>query len=731
MPMEGQTVSHYQILERLGGGGMGVVYRAVDSRLKRTVALKFLAPVLTRDEDARLRFVQEAQATSALDHPNICAIHEIDSTSDGRMFLVLAFYEGETVGKRIERGPLGTAEALDVAIQVAQGLVRAHESGIVHRDIKPSNLMVTKDGTVKILDFGIAKLSGVTGLTQTGVSMGTVVYMAPEQLKGGLIDHRADIWALGVVLYEMVTGVRPFRGDHDAAAINAILNDTPKHVADLRSDVPAGIGPIVARALQKEAAGRYGTAADLRDDLARCRAALTAPVNTVGIADLWYGLRKSHAAVAVLFVALAIAIGAAVTWSRGAEPRRVRAETIPEIRRLIEQDRLQEAFDLAERAERVVPQEAALTDLWPRMSATVSFETTPLNAEVLARPYAASDREWTRLGRAPLDRIRLPQGPSHIQVRAEGHDTIDTLELFAGRDPVTVRYALPKSGTVPTGMVSVPGGPLEVGFVVLSGTYTPIVAPMYSIDRTEVSNESFKAFVDRGGYGSQEFWKQRFEKAGRVLTWREGIEAFRDQTGRPGPSTWAVGTFPEQQPQYPVSGVSWYEAAAYCESVGKILPTIYHWGHAASVYWSQFIGPQSNFSSKGPVPVGTRLSLSRSGAVDMAGNVKEWAWNRSGNDRYILGGAWSDPEYKFYEPETRSPFDRAPSNGFRCVQILWRRACAAGSGPQRSPADKRLRSRATGVRSTLRGLQEPVPLRQDRLESGRRIDRRLALELAP
>ncbi len=721
--MEGQTVSHYQILEKLGGGGMGIVYRAVDTRLKRTVALKFLPPDLTRDEDARQRFVQEAQAASALDHPNICAIHEIDTTSDGRMFLVLAFYEGETLKKRIERGPLNAAEALDFATQVAQGLVKAHESGIVHRDIKPANLMVTKDGTVKILDFGIAKLSGVTGLTQTGVSMGTVAYMAPEQLKGGAVDHRADVWALGVVLYEMVTGVRPFRGDHDSAVINAILNDTPKSVADLRPDVPAGIGPIVARALQKEAAGRYATAADLRDDLARCRAALTATVNTVANADLWYSLRKSRVAGAALLVALAIAIGAAVTWSRGGEARRVRAETIPEIRRLIEQDRLQDAFDLAERAERVVPQEAALADLWPRMSVTVSFETTPPNAEVLARPYAAGDREWTRLGRAPLAGIRLPQGPSRIQVRAEGHDTLDTLELFTGRDPVTVLYTLPKSGTVPTGMVSVPGGPLDVGFVVLSATVLPIVAPGYSIDRTEVSNEAFKAFVDRGGYRSQEYWKQPFEKAGRVVTWGEGIDAFSDQTGRPGPSTWAVGTFPEQQGQYPVSGVSWYEAAAYCESVGKSLPTIYHWGHAASVYWSQFIGPQSNFSSKGTVPVGTPLSLSRSGALDMAGNVKEWAWNRSGDDRYLLGGAWSDPDYKFYEPETRSPFDRASSNGFRCVQVLGHRACTAGARPRHSLADERLRSRATSVRSTLRGVQEPVPLRQDRLESGRRIDR--------
>ena len=666
--MEGQTVSHYKILEKVGSGGMGVVYRALDTRLNRTVALKFLPQDLTRDDDARQRFVQEAQAASALDHSNICTIHEIDTTSDGRMFLALGYYEGETLKKRIERGPLSAPEALDVAIQVAQGLVKAHEAGIVHRDIKPANLMLTKDGVVKILDFGIAKLSGVTGLTRTGLTVGTVMYMAPEQLNGGGVDHRADVWALGVVLYEMLTGVRPFRGDRDAAVINAILHDTPQRIGELRADAPRALEPILARALGKETSARYATAADFRNDLAGCRATLTAPVRTVGFADLWQGLRKSRAAVAALVVLFAVAIGAAWMWSRGAEARRARTETIPEIRRLIEQDRLQDAFDLAVQAERLIPQDAALAELWPRMSVTVSFETTPPNAEVLAKPYAAVDREWSRLGRSPLNGLRLPSGPARIQVRADGHDTIETLQLFAGRNPVTMRYALPKSGSVPADMVAVAGGPLDVGFVVLSGTILPVVAPGYSIDRTEVSNEAFKAFVDRGGYRSKAYWTHPFENAGRTVTWEEGIKAFRDQTGRPGPSTWAVGTFPEQQGTHPVSGVSWYEAAAYCEFLGKNLPTIYHWGHAASVNQSQFITPQSNFSGKGPIAVGSTKSLSRSGAYDMAGNVKEWVWNTSGHDRYLLGGAWSDPDYKFYEPETRSPFDRAPANGFRCVQ---------------------------------------------------------------
>ena len=208
--MEGQTVSHYTVLEKLGGGGMGVVYKALDTKLNRHVALKFLPPELTRDDEARERFVQEAQAASALDHPNICTIHEIDSTPEGQMFIAMAFYDGETLKNWIERGPLGVDEALDIAIQVAQGLTKAHAAGIVHRDIKPANVMVTKDGLVKVVDFGIAKLTGVTGPTQTGSTLGTVSYMSPEPGGRGRCGSA-----------ERRVGARcdPLRDAHGAAAV--------------------------------------------------------------------------------------------------------------------------------------------------------------------------------------------------------------------------------------------------------------------------------------------------------------------------------------------------------------------------------------------------------------------------------------------------------------------------------------------------------------------------------
>lgn len=269
-----RCVSHFQIIEKLGDGGMGMVYKARDTRLDRLVALKFLLPYLRHNDGARARFVHEAKAASAFDHPNIATIYGIDTTepapweSEGHPFIVMAYYAGETLKQRIERGPLPVDDSLHVAFQTLRGLAKAHEHGISHRDIKPANLIVTADGLIKIVDFGLAKVAGVC-LTKTGAAMGTATYMSPEQARGEPVDHRTDLWSLGVVLYEMLAGQRPFRGDYEQAVVYSIVNEDPPPLGALRSDLPSELEAIVNRCLEKDPDARYQTAVALRRDLMR------------------------------------------------------------------------------------------------------------------------------------------------------------------------------------------------------------------------------------------------------------------------------------------------------------------------------------------------------------------------------------------------------------------------------------------------------------------------------
>jgi len=264
--MIGQVVSHYKILEELGGGGMGIVYKAQDTRLNRNVALKFLPPQFTKDPEAKERFIHEAQAASSLDHPNICTIHEINESADGQLFICMTHYEGETLKDILERQQLRVDEAVDIAMQIGQGLAKAHEQGIVHRDIKPANVIVTNESVAKILDFGLAKIADIP-LTQMAGVVGTAAYMSPEQAGGGRVDHRTDIWALGVTLYEMLTGRIPFQGAYEQAIIYAILNVNPEPVTALRPEVPAELSHIITRALQKNPADRYQQMQAMVNDL--------------------------------------------------------------------------------------------------------------------------------------------------------------------------------------------------------------------------------------------------------------------------------------------------------------------------------------------------------------------------------------------------------------------------------------------------------------------------------
>jgi serine/threonine protein kinase/tetratricopeptide (TPR) repeat protein len=261
-----KTISHYNIIDKIGHGGMGVVYKAEDTKLKRVVALKFLPQELMRDREAKERFIQEAQAAAALDHPNICTVHEINE-SDGQTYIVMAFVEGQSLKDKILAGQLELAEILKIASQIAEGLNAAHKKGITHRDIKPANIMLTEEGLIKIMDFGLAKLSWGVDLTKTATVMGTVSYMSPEQASGEKTDHRTDIWSLGCVLYEMLAGQRPFKSTHEQAAIYSIMNEEPEPIASLRRDLPVGFELILHACLQKDPRNRYRDMATLLSDL--------------------------------------------------------------------------------------------------------------------------------------------------------------------------------------------------------------------------------------------------------------------------------------------------------------------------------------------------------------------------------------------------------------------------------------------------------------------------------
>lgn len=672
--MIGTTISHYTILEKLGEGGMGVVYKAQDTTLDRLVALKFLPAHVSSSGDDKARFVQEAQAASVLNHPNILTIYDFIE-EQGESFIVMELVVGESLKTKVadakEKGShLSISQVLGYADQMAQGLSKAHEKGIVHRDVKSENIMVTNDGLIKIMDFGLAKLKGKVGLTKAGSTVGTAAYMSPEQIHGEEINEQADIWSFGVVLFELLTGEHPFHGVHESAMMYSITNEDPKPLRNLRSEVSIELRQIIERCMKKDRSQRYASMSQILLDISKLRPAAGVEVKALTLKAIMSGLKRPVVAVPVFLVL--VGLGYVSYWyvDRSARIRWAREKVMPEIERLVGESKWANAYFLAKQIEPVVADDPSFVKIRPSYAARAAIRTEPPGAEILVAEYGASPEKWISLGLTPTDTIFLPRGLWRLKLRKEGFHTFDG----AGFSLWGVFFwggttKLDSTGSLPENMVQVPGGKYTLNIPGLDHL-EPARVDEYLIDKFETTNEEYKQFVDHGGYEKKEYWKHPFEKNGRTLTWQEAMKEFVDATGRPGPSTWELGTYSEGKADYPVGGISWFEAAAYAEFRGKSLPTVHHWNIAAETRASAFIIPASNFERKGLAPVGKYPGISPFGTTDMGGNVREWCFNASGKQRSILGGGWNDEPYLFTDYYAQPPFDRSSSNGVRCIKLL-------------------------------------------------------------
>jgi hypothetical protein len=617
----GDAVGAYMLERRLGVGGMGEVWLAHDERLDRKVAIKALLPHHWSAAERVRLLHQEARAATALNHPNVVTVHDVGD-HNGAPYLVTEYLEGQSLRAHLSTGPLTVDRALEIGGQIASGLEAAHARGIVHRDLKPENVFLLADGRVKILDFGLATAIGRSSAsTIESPAGGTLRYMAPEQRRGEEIDARADVFAFGTVLREMLNG-----------------------------RAPAAIARFVQRCRADRREDRYGNAGDVARDLDAVVRRRARGRNVVAL--------LTRPAVIVALALIVATMAGSWWWWRTQSARAQWARTVaaPEVERLATDGDHAAAFILAHQALDVLPDDPQLRQLLLDVSMVASLTTEPPGADVSFTTYRASNAGWYYLGRTPLIGVRVPRALIRVQVSKPG---FVSAEVSAA--PPGTHISLDASGAAPAGMVGVPRGvnPIQsAGVDVLDD---------YWIDRFEVTNREFKVFVDAGGYRRPEFWRETFVDSGRSLPWAEAIGRFRDATGAPGPATWRSGTYPPDQADVPVGGVSWYEAAAYAAFMGKSLPTVYHWRRAAGIGRFADVLPVSNFGQS-VAAVGTHRGLGPFGTYDMAGNVKEWCWNETDAGRFLLGAAWNEPRYAFADYDARAPWSRDTAFGIRLAR---------------------------------------------------------------
>lgn len=709
----GAAVGQYKIIAELGKGGQGAVYKAHDTKLNRTVALKTLPPELTIDETARKRFHREAQLASSLDHPNICGIHDL-AEAGGTHFIVMQFVDGKNVRELVGGKPLEINSALRIGIQVCDALAAAHQKGIIHRDIKAHNIIVTDAGVAKVLDFGLAKATTVgdaeqTELTALGSPYGTPTYAAPEQSRGEKVDYRADIFSAGVLMYELMTGTWAFHGKTAIDVRHAVLHDAPKPIHERRGEpIPGELDLLINKALEKEPSRRFASIGDMRDGLINVLRGLTQGESSTGdelLARFDAGKPKHFVSAGTrikrfsAIVAAIIIVGVVagyLVYRRNANLQQAAVDAI-RVGELAKQKRFFEAYDLAKQVLMFLPDDITVKNALPLIADELTVTSNEKGANVYLTRYLPDGTNPKRefIGTTPIEKVNIARGEYILELEKDGfapfRRTISGSpeiywDLSFNPPPTKIDAQIFAAEAIPENMVFVPGGQYKLASWRKPTSNTVEIADFF-IDKFEVSNREFKEFVGSGGYLKQEYWKVPFLKNGRLVDWVSGMASLKDKTGLPAPRSWFDQTYPEGRGDHPVTDITWYEAAAYAEFRGKSLPSIFQWEKAArnGVYthsadefmpWGYFprngrFDNRANIASRDTVTVNSNeFGMSPFGTYNMAGNAAEWCYNQTAEGFAIAGGSWGDPSYTFGSIASYPGEYSSNKLGFRCVKNL-------------------------------------------------------------